>query len=243
MTITLAPPECRHSAAALAVFDELDSRVVDVFADIHGWRGWKFISNRRAPKPQSLALAREIMRAIEWYQAHRVETGLRLANRLPADEAELLRSLWDGGADHHADAESHYAPLTPACFAVAAVRSRLAETDNGLGLIGADYLFEQLTALIAQAALPMSEERDVQHDGTRLAVMRAAANTSRVGHIKQLILDMATRQPESAKIMLRGFDCFRVVYPLPVWDEAYERALKSDMPVWVGGGSRRPEVG
>ncbi|MFX7845222.1 hypothetical protein ABTK14_23485, partial [Acinetobacter baumannii] len=81
-----------------------------------------------------------------------------------------------------------YAPLTPACFAVAAVRGRLAETDNGLGLIGADYLFEQLTALIAQAALPMSEERDIQHDGMRLAVMRAAANTSRVGHIKQLIL-------------------------------------------------------
>ncbi|QCI66759.1 hypothetical protein [Phreatobacter stygius] len=237
MTITLAPPECRHSAAALAVFDEIDSRVVDVFANIHGWRGWKFISNRHAPKPQSLALAREIMDFIGWYQAHRAEACLTLANRLEANEAEIVRALCDDTADRRPGAEDDHAsllgqPLTPACFAVAAVHGRIAETDDGLGLIGADYLFEQLTALITQAAQPISEARDRPNDGMSLAIKRAASNAGRANLARQLILDVATRSPESAKAMLRGLDCFRVVYPLPVWDEAYERALRSDHMLW-----------
>jgi hypothetical protein len=42
---------------------------------------------------------------------------------------------------------------------------------------------------------------------------------------KHIILDIATRFPGSALAMVRGFDCFYAIYPLPVWDEAFSRAF------------------
>ena len=41
------------------------------------------------------------------------------------------------------------------------------------------------------------------------------------------ILDIATRYPSSGESMLRAFDYFAHVYPIPVWDEALGRARAS----------------
>lgn len=236
MTTTLATPPKRHSPAALAVFDELDSRVVDVFADIHAWRGWKFINNPKAPRPQSEAVVHEIRATTRWYQSHRAEAALALANHLRGDEAEIVKALSDE-LTNDPDAERHdYAsllgrPLAPACFAAAAIRARIAGMEQGLGLIGADYLFEQMGALIIQATEPAAPQAQPASE-TALVIEPTPNLEQRAQMMKQLILDVVTRLPDSAAAMLRGFDCFRVVYPLRVWDEAYERALKGGARFW-----------
>ncbi len=42
---------------------------------------------------------------------------------------------------------------------------------------------------------------------------------------KYMLMDVVTRYPGSGAAMLRCFDYFHQVYPLPVWDEAYQRAV------------------
>jgi hypothetical protein len=232
MTASVFLAERRHSSAAHAAFDELDSRLVDVFVDIHNWRGWKYIANRLTPRPQGLSLSMEIMRAIAWYQANRTEARLSLTPFPPAGETELTHALLDA-ADPAPSVDGHLLGpadrhLSPALFAVAALRDRIARIEGAFGLLGAEYLFEQITMLVVQTALPLSEERDIRHDGLRLALKRAAENTGRLAHVKHLILDMATRYPDSSEAMLRGFECFRVVYPMAVWDEAYGRVIRSN---------------
>ena len=100
----------------------------------------------------------------------------------------------------------------------------MAQVEEPLGYLGAEYLFEQLTALVTQAALPVIEGRDLPRDGLRFVIEHATEDVKHATFIKHLILDVVTRYPHSAPAMLRCFDYFHAVYPLPVWDEAYVRA-------------------
>jgi hypothetical protein len=36
-----------------------------------------------------------------------------------------------------------------------------------------------------------------------------------------------TKKPQTEAAMIRCFDYFRQVYPLPVWTEAYQRAIEA----------------
>jgi hypothetical protein len=103
----------------------------------------------------------------------------------------------------------------------------MAQVEDPLGYLGAEYLFEQLTALVTQAALPVIEARGLPRDGLRFVIEHATEDVKHATFIKHQILDVVTRYPESAASMLRTFDYFHAVYPLPVWDEAFVRASVS----------------
>jgi hypothetical protein len=88
-------------------------------------------------------------------------------------------------------------------------------------------LFEKLTAPVTGAALKFIEARKLEHAGLRFVVEHATEDAKHAAFLKHLILDVVTRYPQSASAMLRCFDYFAAVYPLPVWDEAYTRAHPS----------------
>jgi hypothetical protein len=129
---------------------------------------------------------------------------------------------------------------SPATFALAAVWWRMAEMENPLGYLGAEYLFEELTALATAALIPLIEARDLPRDGFRFIIEHATEDVKHAMFIKHVILDVATRYPESGEAMFRCFDYFNQVYPIPVWDEAFKRAgLEQVAPSWMGGVSER----
>lgn len=229
-----------YSDKAHETFAELDKRVNGIFASVQDWRGWKLISDPTSPREDILSLVREIFRAVAWYQKHTTEAGFHMFGRLPKTEVKLIQALCGHKAeeaehgvwaleDHgklggkEADATETYP--SPATFAVAAVWWRLAQVEDALGYLGAEYLFEQLTALVTQAALPVIEARDLPRDGMRFVIEHATEDVKHASFIKHQILDVVTRYPQSAEAMLRTFEYFHAVYPLPVWDEAFERAF------------------
>ncbi|MGV7212205.1 iron-containing redox enzyme family protein [Bradyrhizobium sp. UFLA05-112] len=238
MTIS-AQPINGYSLDAQATFEELDRRVNEVFANVKAWRGWRMISDPSTPAEHILALVREIFRSVCWYQSHTTEAGFHMFGRLPKNEVKLMQmlsahkaeeaehGLWaleDHGklGGHQEDAV--VAAASPATFAVAAVWWRMARVESPFGYLGAEYLFEQLTALVTQAALPVIEARKLPREGLRFLIEHATEDARHATFLRHLILDVATRYPESSAAMFRCFDYFNAVYPLPVWDEAYRRA-------------------
>jgi hypothetical protein len=229
-----------YSDKAHETFAELDRRVNNIFASVQDWRGWKLISDPASPRDDILALVREIFRAVSWYQKHTTEAGFHMFGRLPKTEVKLIQALcghkaeeaehgvWaleDHGKLGGRDVDALDTYPSPATFVVAAVWWRMAQVEDPLGYLGAEYLFEQLTALVTQAALPVIEARDLPRDGMRFVIEHATEDAKHASFIKHQILDVVTRYPGSAEAMLRTFDYFHAVYPLPVWDEAFERAL------------------
>jgi hypothetical protein len=229
-----------YTQEAEAIFAELDARVSAVFEEVKRWRGWQVVTDPTTPREVIIGLVREIFRSVVWYQSHTTEAGFHWFGRLPKGDVKLIQAL-----SHHKAEEAEHGvwamedfgklggPSTqlapsPATFAVAAVWWRMASVEDPLGYPGPEYLFEQLTALVTQAALPIIESRDLPRDGLRFVIEHATEDVKHATFFKHMIMDVASRYPGSGQAMLRCFDYFHQVYPLPVWDEALVRALKGD---------------
>jgi hypothetical protein len=226
-----------YSDEAHKTFRELDARVEKVFLQIKEWRGWKFLHDPNTPREDIVRFIREIFRSVVMYQAHTTEAGFHMFGRLPKGDVRLIQALcghkaeeaehgiWAAEDHQKLGGQSQIPKPSPATFAVAAVWWRMAMLEEPLGYLGAEYLFEELTALVTAALLPLIKARDLPTDGFRFIIEHATEDAKHAVFIKHLILDVATRYPESPKAMFRCFDYFHHVYPLPVWDEAFERAI------------------
>lgn len=233
-----------YSDHAIATFEELDRRVSAIFEEVKAWRGWKAISDPATPREQIVATIREIFRSVVWYQAHTTEAGFHMFGRFPKHEVKLIQAVCSHKAEeaeHGVWAREDHAklggaevsePPSPATFVVAAVWWRMAAQEEPLGYLGAEYLFEQLTALVTQAALPIIKGKNLPRDGLRFIIEHATEDVKHATFFKHLILDVATRYPASTDAMFRCFDYFHAVYPLQVWDEAYERATGGKKYAW-----------
>lgn len=231
-------PESFYSDHAVNTFQELDRRVSAVFEEIKLWRGWRDISDPTSPPEHIVAIVREIFRSVVWYQSHTTEAGFHMFGRFPKHEVRLIQAVCSHKAEeaeHGVWAREDHGKLggadvteapSPATFAVAAVWWRMAAHEEPLGYMGAEYLFEQLTALVTQASLPIIKSKNLPRDGLRFVIEHATEDAKHATFFKHLILDVVTRYPSSAEAMFRCFDYFHAVYPLPVWDEAYERAIR-----------------
>jgi hypothetical protein len=223
---------------SLQAFRALDDRVAEVFQAVESWEGWKLIRDPETPPATILAFVRELYRSVCWYQPHTTEASFHMIGRLPKGEVKLMQALsthMAEEAEHGLWAREDMAKLgekdlalaSPATFAVAAVWWRIAQTEEPLGYLGAEYLYEQLTALATKAALPILEGRNLPRDELRFVIEHATEDAKHATFLKHHILDILTRYPGSEVAMGRCFDYFRHVWPLPVWKEALVRALES----------------
>lgn len=238
MTHAALKPVASYSDHAVATFEELDRRVFAIFEEVKAWRGWQAISDPATSPDQIVAIVREIFRSVVWYQSHTTEAGFHMFGRFPKHEVKLIQAVCSHKAEeaeHGVWAREDHAKLggrdvterpSPATFVVASVWWRMAMVEEPLGYLGAEYLFEQLTALVTQAALPVIQGRNLPRDGLRFVIEHATEDVKHATFFKHLILDVATRYPGSSDAMFRCFDYFHAVYPLPVWDEAFQRAME-----------------
>jgi hypothetical protein len=235
------PSQGRYAPRAAEVIQMLDARVEDVYRQVREQPIWRTLTAPETSSETCLRIFREVFLSIYWYQKHTTEAGFNMIGRLPGNEEVLLKLLMlhkieeaghNGWAfrDYQllggtADVANNTA-MPPACFAIAGVWWRMALVENPLGYLGAEYLFEYLTMRIAQELVPFFKQRGFQAEGLRFIIDHATEDEKHAKLVRHLICDAVTRYPESEAAMLRCFDYFRHVYPLPVWTEAYERAMR-----------------
>ncbi len=229
----------RYSDDARSVLEALDARIASVIADVQTLRGWRLIFDANGTNEQVLAFIREVMLTVVQYQSDTTEASMHWLGRLPKTEHRLMRSL----VNHKAEEAEHglwaardfialggapealVRPATPSTYAVAAMWWRMAHCEPPLGYLGAEYLFENLTARLCEPLLPTLEARRLPLDRLGFLVEHATEDIKHTNLIAHHVLDVATRYPESGDMMLRCFDLFRHVYPMPIWSEAMDRVL------------------
>jgi hypothetical protein len=150
---------------------------------------------------------------------------LRVLLNHKAEEAEhgnwaLRDYLALGGAPDRAHDEP-----SPKVFAVIAVWWEMARTANPLGYLGAEYLFENLTARLAQPLKGSLDAAGLRGEEVGFVTEHAIEDVKHSNLIRHLIGEAVTRYPESERAILMCFDRFRAVYPLPIWREAHDTAL------------------
>lgn len=234
--------EGRYAPRAAEVVKILDERIDDVYRQVCEQSIWKALMDSKTSNEACLAIFREVFLSIYWYQKHTTEAGMLMIGRLPKSEETVLKllmlhkieeaghGLWAlrdyqllGGSADFADKT----PMEPACFAITGVWWRMAMIEDPFGYLGAEYLFEYLTLRITQDLLPLFKQRGFQAQGLKFLIDHATEDEKHTKLVRHLISDAVTRYPESEVAMIRCFDYFRQVYPLPVWSEAYYRAVKA----------------
>jgi hypothetical protein len=229
----------RYSEAANAFTDELNLRVDRVFGKVRQQQFWKVLISQESSNDLLHKIFRELFLSIYWYQKHTTEAGFLMLGRLPKHEQRLLRSLLAHKAEEamHGEwalrdylalgghKEIALSPPSPATFAVAAVWWRMATVEEPMGYLGAEHLFEYLTALVTGQLLTHLEKRGFDVSRVGFIVEHATEDVKHTNLIRHWIAKCVTEYPESVHAMRRCFDYFENVYPLPVWNEASERAL------------------
>lgn len=247
MPLTLAHPleqRARYSHDAKAVLASLERRLEAVWTVVETAPVWRTLMSPDTPLALARAVIREVMFAVHQYQPLTTEAGFAMLGRLPKSEGKLLTSL----LSHKAEEAEHglwatrdfvrlggssdrvALPLSPAAFATVAVWDRMARVEDPFGYLGAEYLFECLTMLVTPRVTEILSRRGLPAEQFGFVSEHAVEDIKHTNMIVHWILDISTRHPESGRAMIRCFDFFASVYPLPVWSEAWHRALSSEAP-------------
>jgi pyrroloquinoline quinone (PQQ) biosynthesis protein C len=237
MTTVAHEPE-RYSPAGTRCIQALDARIAAVEAAVRQQEYWHRLVANPADPAYSRAMLREIMLGTYWYQPHTTEAGFHMIGRLPKTENRWLRVL----LNHKAEEAEHgnwalrdYLALggvralaasepSPPVFAVIAVWWQLARTADPIGYLGAEYLFEELTARLAADLAPALVRSNLR-EGIGFVTEHATEDVKHANLIRHLVGEAATRYPGGDEAILSCFDRFHHVYPLPVWHDAHVRAL------------------
>jgi hypothetical protein len=239
MIETEAVETVRYSTEAQRFIGELNSRVERIFENVRKQGFWIAIFSEQTTNEELRSILCELFLSVYWYQKHTTEASFLMLGRLPKYEQRLMRTLLAHKveeAEHGEWALRDYLALggseataislpSPATFAVAAVWWRMAGVEEPLGYLGAEHLFEYLTVLVSAALMPELKKRHFDLSRIDFIVEHATEDVKHTNLIRHWIGECCTGYPDSVHSMHRCFDYFESVYPLPVWQEAYDRAL------------------
>jgi hypothetical protein len=115
-------------------------------------------------------------------------------------------------------------PMFPECAAVAAMCHFLGEHCHPAAYLGFMYIFEALTPIMATQAQKLMGTSDYLPAAREFIDLHATEDIRHTDMIVSVIGDLLKIDPSAAEAILFGLRSFVAVYPLPVWNAAYERA-------------------
>jgi hypothetical protein len=216
--------------------DKVCARIDKVVGEVEREESWKFLLRPSTSAEEIETLLAQVFLRICWYQPRTVEAGFHMLGRLPKSETQLLKSLLNHKAEealHGTWARRDYGllggkeqenamHLSPACFAVVGTWWLMANAEDPFGYLGAEFLFEELTARLCGRLVPLFKGKGVRLQKIEFITEHATEDVKHSNLIRHWIADIGERYPRADESMLRCFDYFNQVYPLPVWREAYE---------------------
>ena len=219
----------------------LDSRIQGIYSTIVATDMWKALHSPETPIELLKLAMREVYLEISTYQPHAIEAAITAISQMPRslDERTVKAML-----RHQAEEFTHgemalrdYKALggdvewaraqrpSPAAYAVASVWTFIAHERDPFAYLGALYPFEGLTPQVSGGALETLINRGFPTDALEFVTFHAEEDPRHTALIRALIEKVANKYPESRESILHGIDNFLNIYPIPVWQTAYDRAL------------------
>lgn len=181
---------------------------------------------------------REIYLSIYQYQPHVTEATFTAVGRMPKHSEKLIKKMIIQQVEEveHADmALRDYlrlggdealanGPIFPECAAVAAMCHYLGEHCHPAAYLGFMYIFEALTPIMATKAQEIMGAANYLPAAREFVDLHATEDIRHTNMILAVIEEVVSTDPAAGEAILFGLRSFTGVYPLPVWNAAYERA-------------------
>jgi Iron-containing redox enzyme len=246
-TLHLIDTNARSSDSITCDAEELlaymDAHVNQIASSTEASAFWETLTSKETDVTVIRTVLREILLEVFFYNAPIVETGMALIGLMPRNMAlrkvkAMLRHLAEefdhgemaledyvalGGDEVHARSRR----MSPAALAAAGIWRMLLNLREPFAYVGGMYLFETLTPIVCERLQAALAGRELGRSGLGFIEFHSAEDPKHATLMRVLIEETAAQFPESVDAMRYGFDCFRAVYPAPVWEGAYRRALQS----------------
>ena len=228
-----------------AFVDALDARIGRLLGEIQRMDAWKVLMAPDTDPALVRAIMREVYLEIYSYQPHVIEATIAIIGRMPKADAKMIGTMLRHQAeeaDHGEMALRDYVALggdlsyarrrriSPASFAAASVWWGLWRMESPFAYLGALYPFEGLTPLVSQIAKARLEQADFPRNALEYIEFHATEDVKHAKLVRVLLKKVARQYEGAAAAILYGMECFLAVYPIPVWQTAYERASSAFSP-------------
>ena len=227
-----------------ALLQWLDGRIAEVLREVESSEFWRAVTSPTADPRLAREAMKEVYLEIFSYQAHAIEGAIDAIAKMPRtmpvrmvkamlrhqaeefDHGEMaLRDYVRlGGSETHA--RIHHR-ISPAAFATASIWRTIGILNEPFAYLGALYPFEGLTPIVSARVKEALAQRGFPADALEFVEFHSTEDPKHTELIRHLIEETAQRYPEAEQSIRDGLDRFLAVYPIPVWDTAYRRALQN----------------
>lgn len=241
-TVNILHPSTNvHDLSGSQFVDLLDARIGALYQEIQQTPMWALLQNPDTDVELLKLAMREVYLEISTYQPHVIEAAITAISHMPRslDERTVkamlrhqaeefthgemaLRDYIALGGDEKWAREQR---MSPASYAVASVWMFIAHERDPFAYLGALYPFEGLTPQVSGSTRETLIARGFPENALEFVTFHAEEDPRHTALVRALIERIAERYPESRESILRGIENFLSIYPLPVWETAYQRAL------------------
>jgi pyrroloquinoline quinone (PQQ) biosynthesis protein C len=237
----LPTPEFYDEMSGAEFVGLLDARIASLYAQIQTTPMWATLQSPDTDIELLKLIMREVYLEISTYQPHVIEAAITAISHMPRslDERTVkamlrhqaeefthgemaLRDYVRLGGD---EAWARQQRMTPASYAVASVWMFIAHERDPFAYLGALYPFEGLTPQVSGGARESLLARGFPEQALEFVTFHAEEDPRHTALVRALIERVADKFPESRQSMFHGIENFLSIYPLPVWETAYQRAL------------------
>jgi pyrroloquinoline quinone (PQQ) biosynthesis protein C len=228
---------------------QLDDRMTALKDKIEAMEMWKTLLDPATPMDYIKLIMREIYLEIYSYQPAVIEATMCVIARMPKADSRTIKRMMMHQCDESDHGEmairdyvrlggdEHYARtrrVGPAAFAVSSLWWGLAHMENPVAYLGALYPFEGLTPRVCGPIVKVLKERGFPEEAMEFINFHAVEDIKHTNLVRWLLKDVASRYEGGREAIEAGLEYFLHVYPIPGWEEAFQRA-KSE---WKRRGGR-----
>lgn len=220
----------------------LDARIASLLAQIEAQEFWRTLVAPTTDPRLLREIMKELYLEIVSYQPHAIEGAITAIAQMPRSmPIRLLKAMLRHQAeefDHGEMALRDYVALggdeayarnqhriSPAAYSVAAIWRMIANQRDPFAYLGALYPFEGLTPIVSERAKAALLHRGYPAAALEFVEFHSTEDPKHTELVRALIHEVAVRYPEAERSIKEGLDRFLAIYPIPVWQTAYERAL------------------
>jgi len=221
----------------------LDARIDAVYSDLITTDLWKTLQSVDTPIELLRHFMREVSLEISSYQPRAAKAAITAIGRMPRSlderavktmlrhQAEVFTHGEMALRDYHTlggDVEwARQQSPSSAAYAVASVWSAIANERDSFAYLGALYASEGLIQQVASGTVGALLGRGFSADALEFVSSHSEEDAKYTALIRALIGKVAKRFQDSRDSILHGTDNLLNIFPLPVWQTAFDRALES----------------
>jgi pyrroloquinoline quinone (PQQ) biosynthesis protein C len=234
-------PEETTTPKSGGIIAYLDDRIELLIKEIETTPVWKAIVNPKTKPELVRAIMREVYLEIAGYQPHVIEAAIASVGQMPRTmPVRMIKAMLRHQAeefDHGEMAVRDYVALggdeshardpraiSNESFAVAGVWWMITKLRDPFAYLGALYPFEGLTPIVSAKVKAVLAGKQYPENALEYIEFHSTEDIKHANLIKALIEETVKRYPEAERSIMEGMERFLAVYPIPVWNAAYERA-------------------